>query len=110
MAPLEACYILETDGGDRIYVHNDAIRTAPARVMARLLRGEPFDPGHVYFRCVPRFEASAPALRWISDYVFVGVRVRRPSRSRCASSKCCSVMAGTQNWMRRPGSTSRRRA
>jgi hypothetical protein len=79
MARLEARYVLETDGGDRIYVHNDAVRTAPAAVMARLVRGEPVDPGEVYFRCVPRFEASAPSLAWIAERVFVGVGVRRPS-------------------------------
>jgi len=79
MARLEARYVLETDAGDRIYVHNDAIRTAPAAVMARLVRGEPVDPGEVYFRCQPRFEASAPALRWIAERMFVGVGVRRPS-------------------------------
>jgi hypothetical protein len=78
-ARLEARYVLETDGGDRIYVHNDAVRTAPAAVMARLVRGEPVNPGEVYFRCVPRFEASAPALAWIAERVFVGVGVRRPS-------------------------------
>jgi hypothetical protein len=79
MARLEARYVLETDGGDRIYVHNDAVRTAPAAVTARLVRGEPVDPAEVYFRCVPRFEASAPALRWIAERLFVGVGVRRPS-------------------------------
>jgi hypothetical protein len=79
MARLEARYVLETDAGDCIYVHNDAVRTAPAAVMARLVRGEPVDPGEVYFRCVPRFEASAPALAWIAERVFVGVGVRRPS-------------------------------
>jgi hypothetical protein len=79
MARLEARYVLETDAGDRIYVHNDAVRTAPAAVMARLVRGEPVDPAEVYFRCVPRFEASAPALRWIAERVFVGVGLRRPS-------------------------------
>jgi hypothetical protein len=78
MARLEARYVLETDGGDRIYVVNDAIRTAPAAVMARLVRGEPVDPVDVYFRCVPRFETSAPTLAWIGERVFVGVGVRRP--------------------------------
>src|SRR4029077_3156009 len=32
MARLEARYVLETDAGDRIYVHNDAIRTAAPAV------------------------------------------------------------------------------
>jgi hypothetical protein len=79
IARLEARYVLETDAGDRIYVANDAIRTAPAAVMARLVRGEPVDPGDVYFRCVPRFETSAPSLAWIGERLFVGVGVRRPS-------------------------------
>lgn len=79
MARLEARYVLETDGGERIYVHNDAIRTAPAAVMARLVRGEPVDPGEVYFRCVPRFETAAPSLVWIAERIFVGVGVRRPT-------------------------------
>ena len=78
-ARLEARYVLETDGGERIYVVNDAIRSAPAAVTARLLRGEPVDPADVYFRCLPRFETSAASLAWIAERVFVGVGVRRPS-------------------------------
>jgi hypothetical protein len=79
MARLEARYVLETDAGDRIYVHNDAVRTAAPAVMARLIRGEPVDPADVYFRCLPRFECAAPALAWIGERVFVGVGVRRPA-------------------------------
>jgi len=79
MARLEARYVLETDAGDRIYVHNDAVRTAAPAVMARLLRGEPVDPAEVYFRCLPRFECAAPALAWIGERLFVGVGVRRPA-------------------------------
>lgn len=62
MARLEARYVMETDAGDRICVHNDAVRTAPAAVMARLIRGEPVDPADVYFRCVPRLECAGRAL------------------------------------------------
>jgi hypothetical protein len=79
MARLEARYVLETDAGDRIYVHNDALRTAAPEVMARLLRGEPVEPAEVYFRCAPRFEASAPALAWMMERVFLGTGLRRPS-------------------------------
>ena len=79
MARLEARYVLETDAGDRICVHNDAVRTAAPEVMARLLRGEPVEPAEVYFRCAPRFEASAPALAWMMERVFLGTGLRRPS-------------------------------
>src|SRR5690349_7907148 len=79
MARLEARYVLELDGGERIYVKNDAVRTAPPEVMARLVRGEPVDPAAVYFRCVPTFETAAPALRWIMERVFIGNGVRQPS-------------------------------
>jgi hypothetical protein len=78
MARLEARYVLETDAGDRIYVRNDAVRTASPEVMARLVRGEPVDPAAVYFRCVPTFEASAPALAWMMERVFIGTGLRRP--------------------------------
>jgi len=79
MARLEARYVLETDAGDRIYVHNDAVRTAAPEVMARLVRGEPVDPADVYFRCAPRFEASAPSLAWMMERVFLGTGLRRPN-------------------------------
>ena len=79
MARLEARYVLETDAGDRIFVANDAVRTAAPEVMARLIRGEPVDPADVYFRCAPRFEASAPALAWMMERVFLGTGLRRPS-------------------------------
>lgn len=78
-ARLEARYVLETDAGDRIYVQNDALRSAPAEITARLLRGEPVDPSEVYFRCAPRFEAAAPALHWLMERVFLGTGMRRPT-------------------------------
>jgi len=78
MARLEARYVLETDAGDRVYVQNDALRTAAPEVMARLIRGEPVDPGDVYFRCAPRFETASPALAWIMERAFLGTGLRRP--------------------------------
>lgn len=79
-ARLDARYLLETDAGELIYVQNHAIRSGPPELMARLLRGEPVDPALVYFRCSPRFETAAPALRWINERLFVGTGARLPEQ------------------------------
>ncbi len=80
LSELDARYSLETDGGDLIYVQNHAVRSAPADVMAKLLRGEPVDPSRVYFRCSPRFETSSSALAWVCERMFVGAGVRHPAQ------------------------------
>ncbi|MDL9997372.1 DUF3237 domain-containing protein [Variovorax sp. J22P240] len=80
LSELDARYGLETDAGDLIYVQNHAVRAAPPEAMATLLRGEPVDPGQIYFRCNPRFETSSPSLRWIGERMFVGVGVRHPAQ------------------------------
>ena len=80
LALLEARYVIETDAGERIYVENRALRSGPPALIARLARGEPVDPALVYFRCTPRFEVSAPALRWMMERLFVGTGVRHPQQ------------------------------
>ena len=80
MAELDARYCLETDGGDRIYVQNRAIRSGPPELIARLVRGEPVDPSDIYFRCSPTFETASPALSWINERMFVGSGARLPDR------------------------------
>ena len=55
---LEARYFVETDDGARVYVCNQGLAHA--------------DGGALYFRCTPRFETDAPALRWLLTSVFVG--------------------------------------
>ena len=79
-AMLQAHYMLETDAGDRIYVHNSAMRHASKEVTGRLMRGEPVDPALVYFRCQPRFETGSKALSWINERLFVGSGVRHPDK------------------------------
>jgi hypothetical protein len=78
VAQLDARYVLETDGGDLVFVQNRALRAASAEVTAKLVRGEPVDPALVYFRCVPSFETASKALGWINERMFVGTGLRRP--------------------------------
>lgn len=82
LARLEARYVLETDGGDRIYVENDAVRGGPPELIAKLARGEEVDPALIYFRCVPRFEVSAPSLQWLTERIFLGTGARFPDTVR----------------------------
>lgn len=79
-ARLEARYVIETEAGDRIYVENLALRSGSPELIARLARGEPVDPALIYFRCVPRFETSAPSLAWMMERLFVGTGARYPER------------------------------
>lgn len=78
MAELDARYVLETDGGDLIYVQNRAVRSGPPELIARLARGEEVDPAQIYFRCSPSFEASAPSLAWMAERMFLGTGARYP--------------------------------
>ena len=80
LAHLDARYVVETDGGDRIYVQNRALRSGPPELMAKLVRGEPVDPQLIYFRCSPSFETASPALAWINERMFVGTGARHPDR------------------------------
>lgn len=82
MARLDARYVLETEAGERIFVQNSAIRVAPAEITAKLVAGEAVDPALVYFRCVPTFETSAPALAWINERLFIGSGIRLPEEVR----------------------------
>ncbi len=83
-AVLDARYLIELEGpkfgGEHIYVHNQALRRGSAADIARLARGEPVDPAAVYFRCVPTFEVSHPALAWLTESLFVGTGARHPDR------------------------------
>ena len=78
LSELDARYVLETDGGDLIYVQNRAVRSGPAELIARLVRGELVDPAQVYFRCSPSFETASPALSWMAERMFVGTGARYP--------------------------------
>jgi hypothetical protein len=80
MAELDARYVIESNGGDLIFVTNRAVRTASPEVMAKIVKGEPVDPSTVYFRCTPSFETASPALSWVTERLFIGTGARHPDR------------------------------
>ncbi len=83
-ADLDARYLIALDvaphAGEHIFVQNRALRRGSAADIARLVRGEPVDPAAIYFRCVPTFEVSSPALEWLTQSIFVGTGARYPDR------------------------------
>lgn len=76
---LQARYVIETEAGALIYVENNGLRSGPPEVMARLNRGEPVEPGEVYFRAAPRFETGDPEHAWLMSRLFISSGVRRPA-------------------------------
>lgn len=81
---LVANYAFETVDGSRVYVENEGLRHAAPEVKERLGAGEPVDPADVYFQSVPRFETADPALRWLTERVFVAGGTRQPNGVRLA--------------------------
>lgn len=80
---LDARYLLALEGphgGEHIFVQNHALRRGSADDIAKLVRGEPVDPAAIYFRCVPTFEVSSPALAWLTQSLFIGTGARYPDR------------------------------
>jgi hypothetical protein len=81
---LDARYMLALDGpqhgGQHIFVQNHALRRGSAEDIAKLVRGEPVHPDAIYFRCIPTFEVSSPALAWLTESLFLGTGARYPDR------------------------------
>lgn len=78
-AEIDTRYTIRTDQGDLVYVQNAGIRRAPPEVMQQLNAGQVVDPKLVYFRTMPKFETSAPALQWLTRSLFIGVGERSPN-------------------------------
>jgi hypothetical protein len=74
----DARYVLETDRGELVYVHNVALRTGSAEDIARLRQDLPVDPTRIYFRSTPEFETASPRLVSLTCHVFVGAGGRYP--------------------------------
>lgn len=78
LTQLHARYVIEAGDGARIYVENTGLRFGPPEALERLRRGEPVDPGLIYFRTAPRFETAAPHLAWMQTSLFVATGARAP--------------------------------
>ena len=73
-----ARYLIRAEDGTMISVENKGLRRAAPETMARLLAGQPVDPGLVYFRAAPSFEAPDGPHGWLNENLFVSAGRRRP--------------------------------
>lgn len=80
LTELDARYVLETNDGHRIFVHNSALRHGSAGDIARLNRGETVDAGSIYFRCWPRLTTASREWDWLNTRLAVGTGERHPDR------------------------------
>lgn len=71
-------YILQTDGGDLLYVQSRGVRHGSPEVLARLGRGEDVDASEYTFRTSTQIETGAAALDWLNKGVFISVAGRQP--------------------------------
>lgn len=80
LTELDARYVLETDDGQRIFVHNTALRHGTARDIDLLNSGAAVDPSRIYFRCWPRLTTAAPDLDWLNTRLTLGTGIRCPGQ------------------------------
>jgi hypothetical protein len=73
---IEARYTIQADDGGLIQVLSKGMRHGPPDVIAKVVKGEPVDPGLYYFRTLMRFETSAPAHGWLNRILAIAYGAR----------------------------------
>jgi hypothetical protein len=68
---VEARYLLRTDDGVLIEVHNRGLRHGPQETMRRLAAGETVDPREYYFRAAPTLTAPVGRYDWLNRSLFL---------------------------------------
>jgi hypothetical protein len=76
---VKAQYVIETNEGVRVEVHNRGLRHGPPEVLARMAAGESVPSQDYYFRTNPRFYPPDGQHDWLKRSVFVGNCERHPS-------------------------------
>ena len=66
VALLDARYVVETLDSARLYIVNDAIRTANAEDMAALVAGKKVPAERVYFKCHPKISTADARYQWLA--------------------------------------------
>lgn len=70
-AMVDAKYLLKTDDGVLITVHNHGWRCYPPELLARLASGEDVDTTGYYFKATPEFEVPPSKYSWLNEVISV---------------------------------------
>jgi hypothetical protein len=70
-AEVDARYMIKTDDGAIVYIHNHGLRAIPLDVVDRISNGETVEPSSYYFRTIPEFESGSPKYAWLNDIIAV---------------------------------------
>jgi hypothetical protein len=70
-AEVDARYMIKTDDGAIVYIHNHGLRAIPLAVVDRISNGENVEPSSYYFRTMPEFESGSPKYAWLNDIVAI---------------------------------------
>jgi len=70
-------YMLETDGGELLYVQSRGVRHGSAEVLARLGRGEDVHASEYVFRTSTQIETAGADLDWLNKGIFISVGGRQ---------------------------------
>jgi hypothetical protein len=78
----EAHYMLETDDGTPIYIHNRGIAYSAPETVCKIEAGESVSPDETYLRITPRFEVSEGKHDWLGRTIFVGTAERQGNETQ----------------------------
>ena len=75
---LDVRLVLKTDDGALIGMTYKGLRHGSPEVLAKVAKGEPVDPGLLYFRTACFFETASEKYGWINRIIALGVGHRPP--------------------------------
>ena len=78
----EAHYMLETDDGTPIYIHNRGIAYSSPETVRKIEAGESVSPEETYLRITPRFEVPEGRHDWLGRTIFVGTAERQGNETQ----------------------------
>jgi hypothetical protein len=89
---IEALYMLETDDGAHIVVHNKGLSILTSEGRKKQAAGQPLTAADRYLRTVPAFEAPVGPYDWLNQSIFIGTLTSPPGGERAVYVRVFRVL------------------